>query len=96
MRSPYITASHCLEALHTTRRLLSISVMITGHHPLDEARDHAQELAQQGFDGRIEKHYEWRNLVYGPKWHRDDYDPDAIEIIEDFPVIPLRQPDMLQ
>lgn len=26
---------------------------------IDEAHAHAQELVQQGFDGRIEKHYEW-------------------------------------
>jgi hypothetical protein len=51
---------------------------------IEKARAHARELVQQGFDGRIEKHYEWRNLVYGPRWHRDDYDPNAIEIIEDF------------
>ena len=52
---------------------------------LDQARAHAQELVQQGFDGCIEKHYEWRNLVYGRSWHLDAYDPDAIEIIENFP-----------
>jgi hypothetical protein len=52
---------------------------------LDAARIHAQVLVQQGFGGRIEKHYEWRNLVCGRSWHIDAYDPDAIEIVEDFP-----------
>lgn len=52
---------------------------------LDEARDHARVLVQQGYQGRIEKHHEWRNLVCGRTWHLDAYDPDAIEIVEDFP-----------
>lgn len=52
---------------------------------LDEARDHAYVLVQQGCAGTIQKRHEWRNLVYGKNWHRDDNDPNAIEPMESFP-----------
>jgi len=52
---------------------------------LDDARDHAQVLVEEGSEGRIEKRHEWRSLVYGRKWHVDFDDQMPSEIIEYFP-----------
>jgi hypothetical protein len=50
-----------------------------------EARARAHVLVQQGYEGRIEKRYEWKNMVYSKNWHVDSDDPNAIEPIEPFP-----------